>query len=211
MNERPTTTDDELLAETLSAAMVRASDVLAEMSGRPIRISTPSIDRCSPDDVAHMAGGAEVVVVAVYLGILGALSGHALLLLEPDSARRLAGFLLDSVGSGRPVESEGAVDLDDLGRSALGEIGNVTVSAFLNELGRRSSLAILTTPPQVVVEMAGAVIDAAVSDVVGEQDRVLAAHTIFHDGEDRIHALLLVLPELGSLQRLLTASDPRLP
>jgi chemotaxis protein CheC len=211
MNERPTTTDDELLAETLSAAMVRAGDVLAEMSGRPIRISAPSVRRCSPDEVVRMAGGAELIVVAVYLGISGALSGHALLILEPDSARRLAGFLLDDLGARRRAGATEAIELDTLERSALGEIGNVAISAFLNDVGRHASLAVLPTPPQVVVEMAGAVIDAAVSDVVGDQDRVLAAHTIFHDGADRIHALLLVLPELGSLQRLLTASDPRLP
>lgn len=200
--------DDELVA-TFAASMIRAGSVLAAMSGRPIRISTPSVRRCLPGEIVAMAGGAEAVVVAVYLGMFGGLAGHALLVLEPDCARRLAGLLLDGLG----VEAvEGATDGNALGaieRSALGEIGNVVVSAFLNELGHRAPRAIQPTPPQVIVEMAGAVVDAVVLDVLGNSDRVLAGHTVFHDGEDLIQALLLILPQVDSLEALVAGRARR--
>jgi chemotaxis protein CheC len=200
--------DEAALATRFTGAMVCAGEALAEMSGRPIRIATPSVRPCSPDEVVAMAGGPEAIVVGVYLGVSGGLQGHALLVLEPGSARRLAALLLDGLADDEPAAEPEAGQLGELERSALGEIGNVTISAFLNEIGRRSANPIQPTPPQVVVEMAGAIVDGILLDLLGSTERVLAAHTVFHDGDDRIHALLLVLPDPARLPELL-ADRPR--
>jgi chemotaxis protein CheC len=61
------------------------------------------------------------------------------------------------------------------------------------------------TPPQVVIEMAGAVLDAVLLDLVSEADQVLAAQTTFSEGGRAIDGTLLVMPRADSLQVLLEA------
>jgi chemotaxis protein CheC len=155
-----------------------------------------------------MAGGPEAVILAVYVGIFGSLQGHALLLFAPADAHRLAQILLAGLlGPGElPMEpTSNELDYDELELSALQEAGNVTISAFLNELGTHLNEPVMPTPPQVVVEMAGAVLDAVLLDLVSDADQVLAAKTTFSEGGQAIDGTLLVLPRADSLRVLLDA------
>ena len=94
---------------------------------------------------------------------------------------------------------------DELELSAVQESGNVTISAFLNELGMHLHEPVQPTPPQIVVEMAGAVLDGVLMDLMSEVDQVLAARTTFTEGNRAIDGALLVLPRPSSLPILLDA------
>jgi chemotaxis protein CheC len=197
-----------VVAGTFRRAMKRAGEVLGSMSGNVIEIEAPLIQRCSVNEVLTMAGGAESVVLAVYVGIYGSIEGHAVLLFSPQDAHRLARILLAGLlGPGElPVEATGDVlAYDELELSALQEAGNVTISAFLNELGMHLHEPVQPTPPQIVIEMAGAVLDAVLLDLVGDADQLLAAKTTFTEGGRAIDGTLLVLPRADSLRVLLDA------
>jgi chemotaxis protein CheC len=164
--------------------------------------------RCSAADVLEMAGGAESVVLAIYLGITGSLQGHALLLFAPPDAHRLAQILLAGLlGPGELPFDPTADELvfDELEASALQEAGNITISAFLNEIGMHLHEPVQPTPPQLIIEMAGAVLDAVLLDLVTEADQVLAAKTTFSEGGRAIDGTMFVLPRPDSLQVLLDA------
>jgi chemotaxis protein CheC len=198
----------KVVARSFSEAMKRAGEALGSMSGQVVEVSTPDVKRCSAGDVLAMAGGAESVVLAVYVGIKGSLQGHALLLFSPSDAHRLAQILLAGLlGPGElPMEqTSDPLAYDELELSALQEAGNVTISAFLNELGMHLHEAVQPTPPQVVIEMAGAVLDAVLLDLVSEADQVLAAQTTFSEGGRAIDGTLFVLPRPESLRVLLDA------
>jgi chemotaxis protein CheC len=196
------------VAGTFGRAMKRAGEALGAMSGQVIEVETPLLRRCSAADILAMAGGPESVVLAVYVGIFGSLEGHSLLLFSPSDAHRLAKILLTGLlGPGElPMEdTDDPLTYDELELSALQEAGNVTISAFLNELGMHLHEPVQPTPPQVVVEMAGAVLDAVLLDLVSEADQVLAAQTTFSEGGRAIDGTLLVMPRADSLQVLLEA------
>jgi hypothetical protein len=74
-----------VVAGTFGRAMKRAGEALGSMSGQIIDVQTPVLRRCTAADVLAMAGGAESVVLAVYVGITGSLQGHALLLFAPPT------------------------------------------------------------------------------------------------------------------------------
>jgi chemotaxis protein CheC len=200
-------TAETVLAHTFSRAMTRAGEALGEMSGRQITVDTPEVRFCRPDEVVDLAGGPAAVLVGIYLGITGSLSGHAVLLLDPDGARRLARLLLDGfVDPSTALEApDGSLAFDALEVSALQEVGNVTLGAFLNEIGRHLEEPVQPTVPQAIVEMAGAILDAILVDLVGEADEFLAARTTFRDGNDAIDGTLLVLPRPASLTALVEA------
>ena len=199
---------ENIVAGTFARAMKRAGEALGSMSGQVIDVQTPLMKRCSAADVLEMAGGAESVVLAIYLGITGSLQGHALLLFAPPDAHRLAQILLAGLlGPGELPIDPNADELvfDELEASALQEAGNITISAFLNEIGMHLREPVQPTPPQVIIEMAGAVLDAVLLDLVTEADQVLAAKTTFSEGGRAIDGTMFVLPRPDSLQVLLDA------
>jgi chemotaxis protein CheC len=199
---------ETVVAGTFSRAMKRAGEAMGSMSGQIIEVQTPILRRCTAAEVLAIAGGPDALVLAVYVGIKGSLSGHSLLLFSPRDAHRLAQILLAGLlGPGElPMEESGDVLVfDELELSALQEAGNVTISAFLNELGMHLHEPVHPTPPQVLIEMAGAVLDAVLLDLCSEIDQVLAAKTTFSEGGLAIDGTLLVLPRADSLPVLLDA------
>lgn len=199
---------ETVVARTFSRAMQHAGEALGAMSGHVIDVRTPMLRRCSASAVLTMAGGAEAIVVAVYVGIKGSLEGHALLLFSPTDAHRLARILLFGVLGPDDLpayEENDPFAFDAMELSAVQESGNVTISAFLNELGMHLHEPVQPTPPQIVVEMAGAVLDGVLLDLMSEVDQVLAARTTFTEGDRAIDGALLVLPRPSSLPILLDA------
>jgi chemotaxis protein CheC len=197
-----------VVAGTFGRAMKRAGEALGSMSGQVIEVQTPLVKRCTAAEVLTMAGGPESIVLALYVGINGSLQGHALLLFPPSDAHRLAQILLAGLLGPGELPMEPRADplvYDELELSALQEAGNVTISAFLNELGMHLHEPVQPTPPQVVIEMAGAVLDAVLLDLVSDADQVLAAKTTFSEGDRAIDGTLFVLPRADSLRVLLDA------
>jgi chemotaxis protein CheC len=200
-------TAETVLAHTFARAMTRAGEALGTMSGHELAVSAPDVRFCRAHDVVEMAGGPDTIVVAIYLGITGSLQGHAILLLPPEGAHRLANVLLD--GFVEPTEpsmvAAEPLAFGELELSALQEVGNVTLGAFLNEIGRHLQEPVQPTVPQAIIEMAGAILDTILLDLVADTDEVLAAQTTFHEGDNDIEGALLVLPRPDSLAVLVEA------
>lgn len=200
---------------TLSAvflnALARAGDALVAMSGHHVLVQPPEVRMRRASDVIDDCGSPDAIVAGVYVGISGPLHGHALLLLTPDGARRFAALLLDGVvepGAGLPGP-DGEPALGPLEASALQELGNVTISACLNELGAYFEEPVHPTVPQAIVELAGAILDAVLADLVGDIDQVLTARTSFTIGGEPIDGTILLLPDAPSLERLVEAAAPQ--
>ncbi len=198
---------EPILAGVLATGLGRAGEALAAMSGHEVAIASPDVVSCGPADVIESAGGPDCVVVGVYVGITGSLTGHALLLLPPHGARHLAGILLEGILDPAPslTSPDGSILLDPLEVSALQEVGNVTISACLNELGRFFPEPVHPTIPQAIVELAGAILDAVLLDLVAESDQLLAARTTFAIGGETVDGTILILPDRRSLAALAVA------
>lgn len=141
-----------------AAAVEHAAAALSEMALRMITAVSPTVRMVSLSDLSMVAGDPERPVLAVYLGILGDTRGHVLLAFSETMARALADLLLD-----QPAGT--TADLGDLEISALAEAGNVAGSCFLTTLAVRAGLVLTPTPPVVVHEMRGAILDSLAADL----------------------------------------------
>ena len=194
------TIEERLVASVFSRAMASAGRALAEMTGQVVEITTPLVRRFSTDEVLDLVGGPGTPVVAVYLGMVGGISGHCLVLLAPEGAHRLAQILLD----GEPDEiPDNVYEFDEMQTSALQELGNVTIGAFMNEIGMHLHEPVHPTVPQAVVEMCGAILDGVFMDLAAGGEKILAARTVFTENGRTIHGTFLVLPRESSLGGLL--------
>ena len=84
--------------------------------------------------------------------------------------------------------------LDELSISTMGEMGNVMGAYFLSALGDTTGVSLMPSPPTVMMDMAGAVIDAAVADIMADSDDILVVETRFGTTNQQIHGIFLVLP-----------------
>ncbi len=104
---------------------------------------------------------------------------------------------------------------DEMPASALAEAGNVSCSAFMNVLGDATGLCLEVTPPAVVEDMRGAIVDAIVADValLGDEALLIGTHfSLPSSGADAAHTLdarFLVIPSPATLDALLERAGPR--
>ena len=89
--------------------------------------------------------------------------------------------------------------------SALQELGNVTIGAFMNEIGMHLHEPVHPTVPQAVIEMCGAILDGVLMDLAASGEEILAARTVFAENGRKVDGTFLILPRQASLDVLLNA------
>jgi chemotaxis protein CheC len=185
-------TDD--LLTSLDRGIASAAGVLGELSRGHVSVSAAEVRDAPVTEVMNAIGAADLPVIAVYIGFDGGLSGHALLLMAEDGARRVARHLLWDLAAGDLPAMGDVHDPDALSRSALEELGNILISAVLNEVGRPLAVPIQPTVPRVVTDMAGAILSSVVVDLVADVDEVTVARSTFTEAGDAFDGWLFILP-----------------
>jgi len=191
-------TEQDVTAASLVRGIEAASATLRQFSNGRVSIDMPDVRTATPAAAAAELGPPDDVVVGIYVGFEGGLSGHALLLMTPDGADRVSRHLLIGNGLLDPG-SPGSEPSPELHQSALEELGNVVISAVLNELGRDTPTAIHPMVPQAVTEMAGAILDGVLASLVSQTDEVTVARSVFRDDGDAFDGWLLVLPRASAI------------
>jgi chemotaxis protein CheC len=191
-----------LLHEPIDRALARSAETLSEMSGVPIAFTSSSIDIVPLAQVPTTVGNPGEPAIGVYVGMEGDGSGYVLLLMDEPMAVQLAALMLGQEPASIVLE-------DELPASALAEAGNVACSSFMNEIGDATGLELLATPPVVVGDMRGAIMDVALADSAQLGDDALLITTqlgpesaLGVEGQ-LVNVRLLVIPTPDTLAALL--------
>jgi chemotaxis protein CheC len=186
------------LARLLTVAelgMARAGEGLSEMTGTPIEVIAPSVRIIPLGDVPALVGDPDTLMVGIYLSMLGDLTGHVILMFPYPSALALVDALLE-------LPEGTTVGLDPMAESALGEVGNLTGSFFLNALSDNAGLKLQPSPPAVAVDMTCAILDAVLADLGQYGEDGLMIDTYFKQSDKAVSGFFLVFPDRPSLCRL---------
>ncbi|MDY6911139.1 MAG: chemotaxis protein CheC [Chloroflexota bacterium] len=160
---------------------------LSEFVGLDITITALDLKIIPVSAAAELVGGAENEVVVTYVGITGGATGHIMLVYPKPIAFGLVDMLMGTeIGSTQ--------ELGDMEASALSEMGNITGTFFLNSMADNTGMRLMPTPPTVMVDMAGAILDAALAEIMMEREEMFAMETVFASGQREISGTLLVLP-----------------
>ena len=160
---------------------------LSEMVGQEVSVESLNPRQEDATRVHDLLGGPETLIAGVYLGIQGTAPGQLLLAFEPATAFKLIDMLM--------MQPEGtATEIGEMESSVLGEMGNVMGAFFLTVLGDNTDGQLLPTPPLVINDMAGSVIDAILAQMMLEADDVMAVETKFGTADMQIEGAFLVLP-----------------
>lgn len=173
--------------DLLRAATDHTAQCLSDFVGRPIDIGILHTETVPISQVATYAGGPENKMVGVYLLIEGDLPGQAVLMLSLGDALHLVDLLM-----GAPLGT--TTDLGDLERSALAEVGNLTLSSFLNALADLTGVPARPSPPAVMVDMLGAILSVVATSTAAVTDDLHIAEAVFGDSETAVQVRFWVLP-----------------
>ncbi len=191
-------TEDELAIWTwlVSRGIANSLSGLSQMVGHELSVTSLDLKQFPVKDAANLLGGPENLVVGIYLIVRGDASGHLMLVHDPKMAFELIDIQMGLV----PGSTQG---LEEMERSVLEEMGNITGSFFLNALADATNLALKPSPPAVMIDMAGAILGIALAKIMQEGDDVLVVKTTFGTDNRQIDGTFLVMPTMDFVKVLL--------
>ncbi|MCI0434321.1 MAG: chemotaxis protein CheC [Gemmatimonadetes bacterium] len=164
-------------------------------------VDVPEVSIVPLEAAGGLLGDPGEALSAVIVAVAGDINGRTLQTFEGRASSRLVSLLL---GTREPVFPEGFHALE---RSALKEIGNVIVAAYVNALQTFTGLTLTMSVPDLAIDMAAAILMTTYLNFgATEEDHVLSIGTrlrLKDSGELRGHFLLV--PEKESLGRILSA------
>lgn len=165
------------------------------LTGR-VDMSLPDLRICKIDEITSLLGGPENEIVGILVPMTGDVKGMLLFLLEKQFTHMLINVLLD-----RKIDSFENINEMDL--SALKEIGNILAGSYINAISTLTGLEIRLTPPDIAVDMAGAILNYPAELFGAMGDKVLYIEENFSSGDESIKSHLLIMPEPHSLKLML--------
>ena len=161
------------------------------MLGRSVDISVPKAQALPFAEAVEAAGPAEQDITGIVLGIVGEMNGTVLLLVPPADADKICRML--------GVEPDGEYAL-----SALGEIGNIVGTSYINALAAMTGMDIEPTPPATATDMLGALVASVLAGQAHAGDIALMLDSnLVVEGEDCSISFFLV-PDQGGVDELLS-------
>ena len=180
----------DALRELANIGSGTAGTALSRMLGRSVEISVPKALVLPFAEAVEATGPAEAEVTGIVLGVVGEMAGTVLLLVPPEDAGIMCGML------GLEADSEYA-------ESALGEIGNIMGSSYINALAAMTGLALEPTPPATTTDMLAAIVESVIAGhAVGGDAALLLDSKLQVEGEACSISFVLV-PDQGGVEQLL--------
>ncbi len=186
----------EMLKTIASEGITNAARGFSGMVGRKIEVSNPALKLVPLFSIAKMVGGPEDDAVGIYLRFEGDMVGQIMMIMPYQKALELVDLLMD-------LPQGTTQHMGSMERSALGELGNLSGSFFLNSLAKLAGAKIMPSPPAVMVDMVGAILDIVVATAGGISEQVLLMQANFMDGPRSVEANFWVIPDLNALKDLL--------
>lgn len=190
---------DEKFIETIQtvagAGIHNAARGFSGLLGHQVEVSQSKVRVVPLLEIPKLAGGLENEAVGIYLRAEGDLAGQMMLIVPYHKALEMVDLLLN-----QPAGT--TQRLGSLERSALGEVGNLTGTFFLNTVAQITGIEIRPTPPAVMVDMVGAILDIIIATTGGVSEQVLLMDANFTCGERRVETDFWVIPDATTLQSL---------
>ena len=194
----------DILKEIGNIGAAHAATALSSLLARKIDMHVPMVEMVSFEEMMELAGGAETVVVGIFLRIEGDSEGSMFFILPIEQADR---FIQSLINDEQFSFSEGK--LTELGVSAMQELGNILSGSYLSALSDFTGMKLYPTVPGLSVDMFGAIISTGLIEISEVSDQVIVINTsIFEEGFDNrneVHGHFFLLPDPDSFASIFKA------
>ncbi|MUG45580.1 CheY-P-specific phosphatase CheC [Paenibacillus woosongensis] len=188
----------DVLKEVGNIGAGNAATALSRLLNKPIDMAVPKVQMLPFEAVADKVGGAECIVLAIFLRVEGDAPGNLFFILSPEGAKKLLHRL-----AGIHVESE--EEFSEMEWSALSEIGNILAGSYLSSLADFTSLAMTPTVPALAMDMAGAILSYGLLQFGEMGDSALLIDTTFIEDQQEVEGQFFLIPDPESFDKIFTA------
>jgi chemotaxis protein CheC len=190
----------DALREVANIGAGHAATALSQMVQQRIMVDIPEIKIVRLEDVGEMLGPPDEIVSAVMMQLLGDVTGRTIQIFPWRTAVQLTSKLLSRESSMNPE------DFGELEQSALKEVSNILVGAYVNALSEFMGLMLIMSPPALAIDTAQAVLTTSYLNFGEHHDYVFAVNTrLGMDSNTDLGAHFLLLPDDASLKVILRA------
>ena len=187
----------DLLKEIGNIGAGNAMTALSQMLGCKVDMRVPIVQLLEFGEVGALMGGEEQIMACVLLGVDGDISGKMMFMIEKQSAKRLIDKIMGGFG-------EDGEEFSEMETSALQEVGNIITGAYLNALATFTGMKIVSSPPQMTIDMAGAILSVPAIEFGVLGDRILLIQTQFF-GEMEVDGYFILIPDVESYVKIIGA------
>jgi chemotaxis protein CheC len=177
-----------------------AATALSKLLGRVVDMDVPVAELVSVYEIANHYGSPEDLACGVLIRADGEFSCNIIFLMYEEEASTLADLLISMDLSS--MEEEVRMQIRD---SALAEVGNIILGAFLNALSSMTGWALPVSVPAVAHDMLGSIMDvvAAMFGIMGDTALLVKTTLKIQDSDAEARGMVIMVPDPGSLEVLL--------
>lgn len=188
----------DVLKEVGNIGAGHAATALSTLLDKPIDMLVPKVRMLPFEEICESVGGAETVVLAIFLRVEGDAPGNMFFILNLDAAKNI---LRDLIG----LNIEDQEEYSELELSALNEIGNILAGSYLSSLADFTNLNMQPTVPALAMDMAGAVLSYGLLQFGQMGDQALLIDTKFLEGENEVQGHFFLIPDPESFGKIFSA------
>jgi len=188
------TVQADAIQELGNIGAAHAATTLSMMLGSAVEMSVPAIKAVDISQLGSVMGEESAAMVAFELQGEIQHGGYIIFYISRESAVRLTNTMLGLTEMNRP--------LNEMDESALIEVGNIMVSAFLDATAELLGFIMLPSPPALSIDMAHAAMQSLIAQMGEEIDEVLLFSTELVCEEHKIDSDIIMMPENATLQKI---------
>jgi chemotaxis protein CheC len=180
----------DALRELANIGSGTAATALSQMLGQDVELHVPRALALPLADAVEAAGEPESIVTGVVLPLEGDIDAIVLLLIPGRDGSALCELLGVEAGT-------------EVGDSALGEIGNILGTSYLNALASMTGLELLPCPPELSTDLLAAIVASLLAETAGDTDTALLLDSELELAEQACSLSFMLLTTASAVRRLL--------
>jgi chemotaxis protein CheC len=184
----------DAIQELGNIGAAHAATTLSQMLGSTVEMSVPAIKAIDISELGNYMGEESAAMVAFELQGDIPHGGYIIFYISRESAIRITNTMLGLTEMNRT--------LNEMDESALIEVGNIMISAFLDATAELLGFIMLPSPPALSLDMAHAAMSSLIAQMGEEIDEVLLFSTELVCEEHKIDSDIIMLPESTTLAKI---------
>ena len=189
------TVQADAIQELGNIGAAHAATTLSQMLGSTIEMSVPAIKVVDLAQLGNYMGEESAAMVVFELQGDIPHGGYIMFYITRESAVRMTNTMLGMTEINRP--------LSEMDESALIEVGNIMVSAFLDATAELLGFIMLPSPPALTIDMAHAAMQSLIAQMQEDTDEVLLFSTELVCEEYKVDSDIIMMPERSTLERII--------
>ncbi len=185
----------DALNELGNIGAAHAATTLSQMLMSPIEMTVPQVQVIDIADVYRYIG--DEVSALVVFQIQGDISdgGYLIVSMPVGAVIQLTNRMLGMAEEDR--------DLNEMDHSAVIEIANIMVSAFLDATATLLGIIMLPSPPALAIDMAHAAFESIIAQMAADVNEVVIFNTELTSDFPPVYGTIFLLPNPALLQEII--------